>query len=171
VIEAAGNNKYDLGTLGKPWLQRPSNKDSGAIMVAAASSWKNGGTGSTTPPDYLHLPILTGAGERCHNFGNRIDCYAWGENIYTTAVNNDGTYGYGNFGGTSGASAIIAGAALAVQGMAEYKFRRRFSPRELRAILSDPATGTLAGVQGDPPDKYKIGVMPDLKAICLKHRL
>lgn len=177
VIEPAGNNKYDLGSLGKPWLKRSNNTadDSGAIMVTAASPWQNGGT-STTSPDYIHLPMVTGGGERIHNFGDRIDCYAWGDNIYTTAVNSDGTYGYGNFGGTSGASAIIAGVALSVQGMAEKTLGRRFAPRELRAILSDPAIGTLAGAMTAPPNQpvpanwnqHQIGVMPDLKTICVQ---
>ena len=170
VIEPAGNNKYDLGTLGQPWLKRSKKKeeDSGAIMVTAASPWYDGGT-PDSPPDYIHLPMPLAGGNRSHNFGDRIDCYAWGEKIYTTAIDSYGNYEYGDFGDTSGASAIIAGAALAVQGMAEKKLGRRYAPRELRRILSDPATGTLVGFPSDPADKYKIGVMPDLKSICKKH--
>lgn len=172
VIEPAGNYKHDLGTLGKSWLKRSRNEaeDSGAIIVTAASPW------DSTPQDYIHLPILTGGGERCHNFGDRIDCYAWGDQIYTTSSDGNGNYSYGNFGDTSGSSAIIAGVALALQGMAEKKLGRRFSPGELRTILSDPATGTLAGSKTAPPNRpipqnwnqHKIGVMPDLKTICVQ---
>lgn len=169
VIEPAGNNTYDLGSLGKACLHgsRREEDDSGAIMVTAASPWDNAGSPST-PPDYIHLPMPIGGRYRMHNFGDRIDCFAWGEMIYTTSVNGDGTYGHGDLGDTSGASAIIAGAALAVQGIAEKKLGRRYSPRELREILSDPATSTLAGFPNDSPDKYKIGVMPDLRAICIQ---
>ena len=168
IIEPAGNNKYDLGTLGKPWLTRPSTQDSVAIMVSAASPWNHGGS-PTTPPDYIHLPMPIGGGKRLHNFGDRVDCYTWGDNIYTTDVG-----GYGNFGDTSGASAIIAGVALSIQGMAVKKHLGRYAPRQLRAILSDAETGTLAGSSAPPPNQpippdwnqYKIGVMPDLKTIC-----
>lgn len=120
-------------------------RDSGAIIVTAATS--------TAP----HTRLAYGP------HGARIDCFAWAQNINTLASNSSGSttmYKTG-FSGTSGASPIITGAALAVQGRAEAQLGFRFSPRQLRAILSDPATGT-------PPaatETTAIGVMPNLRGI------
>jgi hypothetical protein len=120
-------------------------RDSGAIIVSAATS--------TAP----HTRLAYGP------HGARIDCYAWAQNIDTCSSDNAGaTNQYRtNFGGTSGASPIITGAALLVQGIAEAGLGYRFSPRQMRAILSDPATGTAP----DPLETTAIGVMPNLRAI------
>jgi hypothetical protein len=64
------------------------------------------------------------------------------------------------FGFTSGASAIIAGVAVCVQGLAQNHLGFRFSPWQLRLLLSDPAHGTWSQHAND-----KIGVMPDLQKI------
>ena len=100
---------------------------------------------------------------------SRIDCYAWGENIDTTTTND---YGYESnteytthFGGTSGASAIVAGAALIVQGIAQFSLGRRFSPRELRDLLKTNGTPSAT------PETDRIGVMPDLRAIITNNQI
>ncbi len=49
------------------------------------------------------------------NYGSRIDTYAWGENVTTTALSGYTSY----FNGTSSASSIIAGAAVNLQGIAK----------------------------------------------------
>jgi len=151
VVEAAGNGSNDLDTFtdgaGDEIFNRGAAgfRDSGAIMVGAGSS--------TTPHTRLSFS----------NFGSRIDCYGWGENVNTCSSTSVGsTTSYTSlFNGTSSASPIITGAALAVQGMAEAGLSSRFSPMQMRAILSDPATGTPSN---DPPVD-RIGVMPDLRAI------
>jgi len=101
------------------------------------------------------------------NFGSRLDCYGWGENVVSAGYGDlnlsqvDNTTYTGAFGGTSGASAIIAGAALLVQGLLLKAEKPLLSPAQMRSILSDPATGTPQGatVLGH------IGVMPDLRQI------
>ena len=125
--------------------------DSGAIMVGAASS--------TVPHVRISPPIWTWGS----NYGSRIDCYAWGENVNTCSSNDAGsTTAYtATFGGTSGASPIVTGAALAVQGIAEANLHYRFSPYQMRALLSNPATGTAS----NNPAADRIGVMPNLRAI------
>lgn len=151
VVEAAGNGSNDLdvytNTAGLQILNRASVdfRDSGAIMVGAASS--------TDPHTRMNFS----------NFGSRIDCYAWGENVDTCSSNNTGstTLYTGTFGGTSSASPIITGADLIVQGIAETNLGYRFSPRQIRAILSDPANGTAS----NNPAADLIGVMPDLRTI------
>ena len=106
VVEAGGNGSNDLDTYkdsnGKFILNRNSNdfRDSGAIMVGAANS--------STPHTRSGFS----------NYGSRIDCYGWGDSIDTTGDgwtgNATNTYTT-SFGGTSGASPIIAGSALIVQ--------------------------------------------------------
>jgi len=152
IVEAAGNGGNDLDTVtgagGKQIFNRSSSDfiDSGAIIVGAASS--------ISP--HVRLGFSS--------YGSRIDCYAWGENIDTTGNGGKGnlTNSYTSFfGGTSGASPIVTGAALIVQGLAEASVGYRFSPRQLRAILSNPAIGTLS----NNPAVDRIGVMPNLRAI------
>jgi len=183
VVEAAGNGGWNLDTLGYSQLIRGTGYDSRAIMVSAASSGSPS-TGSSHTP--LTVPTT---GQRLHNYGSRIDCYAWGQNIYTitsrrnaTMVGNlDGTMSYS---GTSGAAAIVAGAALSIQGMANVKpgggplqplDMRKVLSDPTRAVSADPGTGnTLSGGSTyDPSDHLKwnadnIGVMPNLKAIAQK---
>jgi hypothetical protein len=159
VVEAGGNGGYDLDAYknasGKKIFDRRSAgfRDSGAIMVGAACS--------TT-----HHHRLSRENRRS-NYGSRIDCYAWGENIDTTITNVSGTSNTGytpDFGGTSGASAIVAGAALIVQGIAQAALGRRFSPRELRDLLTNNGTPSAN------PETDKIGVMPDLQAIITNNQ-
>lgn len=159
VVAAAGNGNNDLDAwtdaAGRFRLNRgsPDFRDSGAIMVGAALSPVVGGTSHTR------------AG--FSNFGSRIDCYAWGENVATAGYGDltpaapiDQSY-TAQFGGTSSASPIIVGAAVVTQSMYLAATGTRLSPGQLRAILSDPSTGTpqSAVVAGN------IGVMPNLRRI------
>lgn len=150
VIEPAGNGPMDLDTVtlfGENILKRDDSKfkESGAILVGAATS---------TPPHQC-MPSS--------NFGSRVDCFAWGENVYAAGfdVGNSSTNcsDVNIFDGTSSASAIIAGVALAVQGIAEHKWGLRFKPIQLRDILK--TGGTPCNLPADRP----IGVMPNLAKV------
>jgi hypothetical protein len=152
IVEAGGNGSNDLDTFtttgGLQVLNRASAdfRDSGAIMVGAASS--------TSP----HSPLWF------TNFGSRVDCYGWGEHIDTTGDGWTGTLTNSytaSFGGTSGASPIVSGAAIIIQGIAQDQLGYRFSPGQLRAMLADPLTGT----QSQAPATDRIGVMPNLRNI------
>ncbi|KAK1834937.1 peptidase S8/S53 domain-containing protein [Podospora conica] len=99
------------------------------------------------------------------NFGGRVDVHAWGENITTTGCEpgfNGCVDRYETFGGTSGASPIVAGAALSVQGMLSAKGRGKLNSVEMRELLQRGGSNVGAGTGN-------IGVMPDLKALidCL----
>ena len=109
IVEAAGNGGLDLDTVTDPAGKRvfdPSSKDyrhSGAILVGAASS--------TAPHSRLSFS----------NYGSRVDCFGWGESIDTTGdgwTGNTTTAYTSGFGGTSGASPIVAGAAVLLQAWA-----------------------------------------------------
>jgi serine protease len=177
VIEAAGNGNLNLDHVVSQDRTRslnirsPRYLDSGAIVVGACRS--------------RTVEIRNGIfGHRRHgrsNYGSRVNCYAWGEDIVTASTTygepNNGlsryTYGYNvpRFGGTSGASAIIAGAALLLQSLHKAKKGARLLPdvpdpsKNMRAVLSDTETGTgqQLNYASDP-----IGVMPDLKSIIQK---
>lgn len=154
VVEAGGNNNTALddwtNSTGQKRLNRSSRhfQDSGAIMVGASVS--------TVP----HVK------QSFSNYGSRIDCYAWGENVTTCGygdlspeASDDKTY-TAIFSGTSSASSIIAGAALILQGWYSAWAGNRLSPGMIRELLSKAATGTPQG-----PGTQLIGVMPNLRAI------
>lgn len=155
VVEAGGNGTNNgsapalamdtfLDPMGRPVFD-PSFRDSGAIIVTAA----------TSAAPHTRLPYAP--------HGQRIDCYAWGESINTTASDSlGGTTLYTTvFGGTSGASPIVTGAALAVQGLVEAQMGFRLGPRQMRALLRDPANGTAPAAT----ETTAISVMPNLRAI------
>jgi len=162
IVEAAGNGGIDLDEFkdrnGKQILNRnsPDFKDSGAIIVGA----------STARVPHKRLAFS--------NYGSRIDVYGWGEYVDTLdTYQNQNSKGQkvtdqniinrytSNFRGTSSASPIIAGAAVSIQGIAKEHLGKAYTPKELRAILSNPNTGT----KSNNPSSDKIGVLPDLKAI------
>lgn len=164
VVEPAGNGANDLdlfreAVTGDFVLSRskPGARDSGAIVVG----------GSTSSFPYRRAPLGTG-------FGTRVDCFAWAENVCTSAYSLHWipplTIFYQDdypttFNGTSSASAIVAGAVLLVQGVAEASatLGRRLSPGEMRARLSDPDPTINTRSQTHGVDL--IGVMPNLRGI------
>lgn len=159
VVEAAGNGGTDLDTYDDPifgFILCRGHDDyieSGAIMVAAATS---------THPHarFAQMPQPS-------NFGSRIDCYAWGENIDTAGgetpapQGNETTAYTTSFGCTSGASAIVAGAAVALQGIVKAGGSQSWSPEHMRTALSNPNVNTSSA----NPAVDRIGVMPNLGGI------
>ena len=118
-------------------------RDSGAIIVAAGKS---------------ALPHRKVANS---NFGNRVDCYAWGENVTTAGrpgSNPPPQPDYTDtFNGSSSASAIIAGAVIVIQSALKAAGKPKLNPNQMRSLISNPANGT--------PSPNRIGIMPDLKKI------
>jgi len=124
-------------------------RDSGAIIVGSATS------------GIPHVRLNSS------NYGSRVDVYSWGENILTSTVNSAYEDIYANFSGTSGASPIIAGAVLSVQGMLAANGRKKLTPLEMRKLI------VVGGTPSANPTVEKIGVQPNLKALIdggyLKH--
>jgi serine protease len=158
VVEAGGNSRIDLDTVKDDYGNLVLNRgdrafcESGAIMVGAATS--------TVP----HSPVYF-SGNNGSNYGSRIDCFAWGEDVDTptsTITPPFSTTEYtGSFCLTSSASAIVAGAALVAQGIAESVGGYRLSAFEMHNLLANPAMGT----PSKEPSADRIGVMPDLRKI------
>lgn len=149
VVAAAGNGGKDLDTvLDQSGIQifDRNVRDSGAVIVGAARPDSN--------------PRWNRGMTSC--YGARVDCFAQGSEVVTLNIDFWGASTDTDlFGGTSAAAAIIAGAALAIQGVAQEKLGSRLAPDELRALLSDPVLNTASGT----PPKDRILVMPDLRQI------
>src|SRR5262245_35646430 len=105
------------------------------------------------------------------NFGQRVDCYAWGANVDTAWGDPKDERATGEFAETSASAAIIAGLALVIQqhavesrpklfdDPAEQREvdRRGLSPYQMRELLRSPACGTPVTHNG-----AQVGSMPDL---------
>jgi Subtilase family len=175
VVEAAGNGTANLDLFvgrkgpdkGKTvFLKGAQNqfKDSGAIMVGASTST---------------FPLQRWPGS---NFGSRVDCYSWGENIVACGFNpkqanvfwgvpgqivNYGGKDLSNapFGGTSGASPVIVGCCLLVQNLQTLMtpksgVKGSLGPERMRQMLANDMNGSRSFLTTD-----QIGVMPDLRKI------
>jgi hypothetical protein len=141
VVEAGGNGGQDLDNHAFPG-------ESGAIIVGACVAG---------------IPHSREPNPRGSNFGSKIDCNAWGEQVHTcgSKTNPVASNAYFEFSGTSAASAIIAGVCLLVQQLHRMKHGSPMHPLVLRNVLRDRANGTEASTFFSD----RIGVMPDLGKI------
>ena len=152
VIEPGGNGGADLDAVGWGGVFDRTH-DSGSIMV---------GTGD--PPDAAVPRAWSGS-----SYGARLDVQAWGSNI-ATAGSSDGyndlyfpgddyRQAYtGYFGGTSGASAIIAAMAGVIQSVAIANWGVPIPPRQLREMMVASGSPQAYGQQ-------RVGPQPDLRRI------
>ena len=181
VIEPAGNGNIPLGSRNSLNPSHQAFEDSGAIIVGACNTPDAQGNGRTRwiadasdfPPANTYPPFLP----NCNppglpsvfpgsNHGERVDCYAWGRGIVSAGYGWDGgasgTDSYTNrFSGTSGAAAIVAAAAVLIQGLYKHVQNRPLTPAEMRTVLK--ANGTPAQLT-DPAET--IGVMPDIRRVA-----
>ncbi|HEY5952337.1 MAG TPA: S8 family serine peptidase, partial [Kofleriaceae bacterium] len=158
VIEAAGNGGENLDHRAYKGKLTRSGRDSGAIMVGAGGPPREGFD------DRERLDFS--------NYGSRVDVQGWGRMVATldygdlqNCTGADASYTdrhyTGEFGGTSSASPIVAGAAVLVESYAKQQ-GRLLSPHEVRDILHH--TGTPQA--GDT--KQNIGPRPDLARALLR---
>ncbi|HTM22232.1 MAG TPA: S8 family serine peptidase, partial [Kofleriaceae bacterium] len=153
VIEAAGNGGEDLDHRAYRGKLDRRTRDSGAIMVGAGAPAHAGYT------DRSRLDFS--------NYGSRVDVQGWGRMV--------ATLDYGDlqdcdasrrkytaqFGGTSSASPVVAGAALLVQSVARTVVGCPLAPRDLRALLALTGSPQTDGPHG--PRQQHIGPRPDLR--------
>jgi len=148
VVEAAGNGSMDLDATRYNQRFDRASRDSNAIMVGAG--------GSTT------------RGAWCwSNAGSRVDVQGWGDSIWTLGYGDQPASGTdqrqwytATFGGTSGASPIVVGAAAAVQGVRRARGLALLSSIQMRSLLSGTGVAQAAG--------RTIGPLPNLReAIAL----
>lgn len=156
VVAAAGNGGVDLDRTDVPQYNEYRsrnllNGDTRAILVGAGT------------PDSNHdrLPFST--------FGQRINVQAWGHSVFTlgyidtvVTTNPDPLQSYtAGFAGTSSATAMVAGAAAALQSVRSSHGLEKLTPLEMRQLLIE--TGI---PQGAVTTAQHIGPFPNLgKAI------
>lgn len=148
VVEAGGNGDQYGTRVNIDPVVGANPEDSGAIIVSAAQ------------PLAGQFPPMGWA-----PYGARIDCFGWGTAVATCRSTVWGSDPYTrNFGGTSAAAAMVAGAAMCLQGLARVTPRQTsggYVPAHLltrdqvRKALKDARWSTVAT---DP----MIGRMPDL---------
>ncbi|MEV8636681.1 S8 family serine peptidase [Streptosporangium sp. NPDC051023] len=163
VVEAAGNggnnlddptDAYATTIMGRP--------DSGAVMIGAGAPPSPGGTNCTGSTPAAELTALSFS-----TYGSRVDVQAYGacaaslgtpgwQDLTPSETNPNKLY-TGTFNGTSSASAIVAGAVTALQGVAK-QAGGVLTPAQVRDTLK--LTGT-AQPTGDP---HHIGPQPNLHA-------
>ena len=145
VVEAGGNGVETISMPGrrrrKARLNRNSAdfRDSGAIMVGAA----------TRPPRTRRLSFSNSAAGSIATPGARRSTPrgdGWTGQPRRTPTRH-------GFGGTSGASPIIAGAALLLQSWRKRRSHAAYGPDTVRSLLSDPRTGTASANPADRPDR------------------
>jgi serine protease len=147
-VAVAGNGDSDLDSpLYKKAFDR-NYRDSGCILVASAWSPKQKKARSRFSTS---------------NYGSRIDAFAYGESLVTTGYG--GTYNGGKdaryssrFGGTSGATPIVAGVVAAVSGIAKER-GIVVTPAEMREAIRNTGTPAAGG------DKERIGRLPNIPEI------
>jgi hypothetical protein len=156
VVAAAGNGGKNLDAVGDPGgalVFAKGARDSGAILVGSAKS------------GYPHKRMANS------NYGSRVNCYAWGENVTTTSSTPNAPFSkttyLDHFDGTSAAAPIIAGAALVMQGIACARTNLRLDAFQMRRLLSESSLGTPC----PDPGSENIGSMPDLQRIIASREL
>lgn len=175
VIEVSGNGGYCLDNqlstkilfenFGKtpPYTLHKRHDhavcDSGAILVGAVASE------CSNLSNFSHKVL------NFSNYGNCVDCYAWGENVLSPAIdllNVEGLVSNGyttGFGGTSSAAAIIAGVVLVIQGIvANTPNAKPLLPSQIRQWLSDRDIN----IPCEDDKGNQVGVMPNLAKIIEK---
>lgn len=146
VVLTAGNGGLNLDDSSRFGSYFDRNQyDSGSIYVGAGDS-------------VTHAPLSFS------NYGSRLDVQGWGNNEASLAFgdlffpNNDERQAYTTqFGGTSGAGALVAGAASLVQSVRRARSLPDLTPLQMRSALAYGATSQGYGV--------KVGPLPNLRYV------
>ncbi|MEW6131093.1 MAG: S8 family serine peptidase [Acidobacteriota bacterium] len=149
VIEPAGNGAENLDDpIYNNLFNR--NRDSGAILVGAGFP----------PVNFFARGTNLSATDES-NYGSRVDVQGWGRGIVTCGFgdlqNSDGENNFytSKFGGTSGASAMVAGAAAVLQSIIKQRGLQPLTSQQMRSLFR--STGTLQ------TGNKVIGPRPDLR--------
>ncbi|REE98420.1 S8 family serine peptidase [Thermomonospora umbrina] len=162
VVEPGGNNTVNLDDPANPnAVTIMSRPDSGAIMVGAGEPPSDNGVNcvdANRPAERTAWKYST--------YGSRVDVQGYGLCIATLGVSSwknltpsetDPNKMYrGEFGGTSGAGAIVAGVVASLQGVAKH-MGAPLSPQLVRHILK------VTGTPQPPSDPKHVGPLPNLR--------
>jgi hypothetical protein len=170
VVEAAGNGGENLddglydapGLAFPPWWQNPFRRgtaDSGAILVGAGAP-----PGGAFGVDRSRLGFS--------NYGQTVDAQGWGRQVVTTGRgelqggSNEDRWYTDQFGGTSGATPMVAGAIACLQGMLKAAGRPLRTPSQARALVRTLGSPQQAGA--GTPISQRIGPRPSIKKMVKK---
>jgi hypothetical protein len=153
VVESAGNGFEDLDHPAYAGAFNRSNRDSGAIIVGAGRP--EGGI-------YGSGPDRTRTEES--NYGSRVDLQGWGRFVTTSGFGPlreeqgpNSLYTI-DFGATSAAAAMVAGAAAVLQSIAKERGPAPLTPEEMRLLLVSTGTPQAGNLN------EHIGPRPNLRA-------
>jgi len=173
VVEPAGNGSVSLDN---PLYNTPapgfpatwknpfdrSQADCGAILVGAGAP-PPGTHGHDRGPDRSRLAFS--------NVGTAVDAQGWGAELTTLAYGDlqggpsEDVWYTDNFGGTSGAAAMVAGAAASLQGLQLAGAKRPpLTPADVRRLLRVSGTPQQDSPLA-PAASNRIGSRPDLLAL------
>jgi serine protease len=127
IFEAAGNGQCNLDATAYANRFNRNYRDSGAIVVGASHS---------NSQDAMCWS----------NYGSRVDCNGWGENVYTLGYGNLWSGGARNqyytnsFSGTSSATPIVTASGNDLQGVMQGKYGVTATSTQIRSYLHDSGT-------------------------------
>ncbi|PJA21208.1 MAG: hypothetical protein COX62_03030 [Deltaproteobacteria bacterium CG_4_10_14_0_2_um_filter_43_8] len=181
VISGAGNNALDLddeSIYENEGMQRPNNESMESLIIVGASE---GMDYTDQNSEFRHSNQMR-RGTTC---GSDVSLHSWGNFVVTSGYEYSGnllswietsgifpglpglpgtnnSYYVNNFGGTSSAAAIVAGAATLIQSYAKQQFgfpiTRYLTPKKLKEIL------VVSGTDQHPGDECNIGKQPNVAA-------
>lgn len=180
VVEAAANGGCDLddsifehspeppyGPFPANWRNpfRRTNIDSGAILV-----------GGGAPPRVLHGTDFGPDRSRLDfsNFGPILDAQGWGHDVTTCGIGDlqgldEDRFYTSDFGGTSSATPMVAGALASVQGILRAAGEPLLTPAKARELLrTTGAPQRDAAPSANRPASQRIGNRPDIIAMIEK---
>ena len=167
VVEAAGNGRENLDDVlyddPRSWFPptwhnpfRREAWDSGAILVGAG-----------IPPGSYHG--VDRSRFKFSNYGGLLDAQAWGRHVTTSGGGDlqggaqENRWYTRAFGGTSSASAMVAGILASAQGVRRSAGKSLVTPATARAVLR--ATGSPQQAGPGVPISERIGNRPDFCAL------
>ena len=153
VVESAGNGFEDLDHPAYNGAFDRSKRDSGAIIVGAG-----------LPEGGVYGPGPDRVRTEESNYGSCVDVQGWGRFVITAGYGKlrfeqgENSWYTDVFGATSGATAMVAGAAAVLQSIVKERGLPPLSSVELRRLLITTGTPQPAG------SSERIGPRPDLRA-------
>jgi subtilisin family serine protease len=175
VVEAAGNGACDLdsnifdqnpaspnGPFPATWKNpfRRTDVDSGAILVGAGAP-RRLLNGKDWGPSLSRMEFS--------NFGSMVDAQGWGQDVTTSGFGNlqrgfdEDRWYTRDFGGTSSAAPMVAGALACVQGALKAANRPLLTPSRARQLLRETGTHQVDSAPADHrPATQRIGNRPDI---------
>lgn len=146
VVEPATNGATNLDAPVYQGVFNRNQRDSGAILVGA-------GQPATSSSDLAAI--------KESDYGSRVDVQGWGKSVVTCGFGDirlgkgENNWYTAKFGETSGAAAMVAGAAAVLESIIEAENQPAMAPTALRQLLAStgsPQTGNLARNVGPRPD-------------------